>query len=489
MYFDGSFALKGAGAGVVLSPPTGETLKYIVRLDFKATNNMAEYEGLLAGLRAAAGLGIHRLIVKGDSQLVVNQVNKDYQCSDPMMAAYLAEVRKMERRFLGLEVKHVLRRDNQLADELARMSSSGTPPPVGVFEERLSQPSVSVPVGDEGGTLGPGRVPGVPPPAGNPSGGQASGDHRVAAGLDAEVESWIQPIRAYLCGQAAPEDDATAEKVARQAKRYALVDGHLYHRGANGTLLKCITREEGSTLLSDIHEGECGSHHSYRTLVGKAFRQGFYWPTALADACDLVRRCEACQFHAKQTHQPAQALQTIPLSWPFAVWGLDILGPFPKAVGGYEFLFVAIDKFTKWPEAEPVRKITAAAAVKFIRNIFVRFGVANRIITDNGTQFTSTAFVEFCEEMGTKICYASPAHPQSNGQAERATAAVLNDLKTRAFDRLHGQDQQWIEELPAVLWSIRIIPLRATGETPFFLVYGAEVVLPSELTFGSPRTR
>ena len=109
MFFDGSFALKGAGAGVVLSPPTGETLKYIVRLDFKATNNVAEYEGLLAGLRAAAGLGIRRLIVKGDSQLVVNQVNKDYQCSDPMMAAYLAEVRKMERRFLGLEVKHVLR--------------------------------------------------------------------------------------------------------------------------------------------------------------------------------------------------------------------------------------------------------------------------------------------------------------------------------------------------------------------------------------------
>ena len=140
------------------------------------------------------------------------------------------------------------------------MSSSGTPSPVGVFEERLSQPSISVPVGGEGGTLGVGRVPGDPPPAGSPSGGQAADGHRVAAGLDTEVESWIQPIRAYLCGQAAPEDDATAEKVARQAKRYALVDGHLYRRGANGTLLKCITREEGSMLLSDIHEVVCKSH-------------------------------------------------------------------------------------------------------------------------------------------------------------------------------------------------------------------------------------
>ena len=94
---------------MVLTPPTGKTLKYIIRLDFKATNNMAEYKGLLAGLRATAGLGVRRMIVKGDSRLVVNQVNKDYQCSDPIMVAYLAEVRRLERRFLGLEVKHVPR--------------------------------------------------------------------------------------------------------------------------------------------------------------------------------------------------------------------------------------------------------------------------------------------------------------------------------------------------------------------------------------------
>src|SRR5438105_14571116 len=114
-------------------------------------------------------------------------------------------------------------------------------------------------------------------------------------------------------------------------------------------------------------------------LVGKAFRQGFYWPTALVDACDLVRHCEACQFHAKQIHEPAQALQTIPLSWSFEVWGLDILGPFPKAVGGYEFLFMAIDKFTKRPEAEPARKITTSPAAKSIRGIFTMFAITDSI--------------------------------------------------------------------------------------------------------------
>ena len=135
----------------------------------------------------------------------------------------------------------------------------------------------------------------------------------------------------------------------------------------------------------DIHGGDCGHHSSSRTLVGKVFRSGFYWPTTLNDAAELVKSCEACQFHAKQIHQPAQGLQTIPLTWSFAVWGLDILGPFPRAPGGYRYLYVAIDKFTKWAEVEVVRTIPAGSAVKFIKGLVSRFGVPNRIITDNGS--------------------------------------------------------------------------------------------------------
>jgi hypothetical protein len=149
--------------------------------------------------------------------------------------------------------------------------------------------------------------------------------------------------------------------------------------------MRCITREEGCDLLADVHGGECRNHASSRTLVGKAFRHGFYWPTALQDAVELVRSCRACQFHAKQIHTLAQTLQMIPPSWPFAVWGLDIVGPFHRAVGGYRFLYVAIDKFTKWPEATPMVNINKQSAVKFIKSIICRFGVPNRIITDNGS--------------------------------------------------------------------------------------------------------
>src|SRR5437868_2540214 len=112
------------------------------------------------------------------------------------------------------------------------MASAWSLLPVEVFKERVTRPTISVPVQDEGGALGASRVPEDSPPAGNPGEGQASGGHRVAARLDTQVESWIQPIQAYLSGQAAPEDDAATEKVACQAKRYALVDGHLYCRGA-----------------------------------------------------------------------------------------------------------------------------------------------------------------------------------------------------------------------------------------------------------------
>jgi transposase InsO family protein len=248
--------------------------------------------------------------------------------------------------------------------------------------------------------------------------------------------AWISEIRDYLKENILPEDHVSAERIVRLAKRYAVVEGDLYRCGTNNILMRCITREEGCELLTEIHGGECGSHSSSCTLVGKAFRHSFYWPTALQDAAEMVKSCKACQFHAKQIHTPVQALQMIPPSWPFAVWGVDILGPFPRAVGGYRFLFIAIDKFTKWPEATPVVNITQGAAVAFLRSIVCRFGVPRRIITDNGTQFTSRLFQEYCEGIGTQLCFASMSHPRSNDQAERENTEILRGLKTRIYDCL-----------------------------------------------------
>jgi transposase InsO family protein len=203
----------------------------------------------------------------------------------------------------------------------------------------------------------------------------------------------------------------------------------------------------------------------------------------------MVKRCEAGQFHAKQLHQPAQGLQTISLTWAFAVWGLDILGPFPRAEGGYRYLYVAIDKFTKWAEVEPVRIVPVRSAVKFIQGLVYRFGVPHRIITDNGNQFTSGLFREYCASIGIKICFIFVTYPRSNGQAEHANAEVLKGLKTKSFNSKLGSSysKKWLDNLQSVLWSICTSATKPTGETPFFLVYGAEAVLPTDVKFGSPR--
>jgi hypothetical protein len=95
--------------------------------------------------------------------------------------------------------------------------------------------------------------------------------------------------------------------------------------------------------------------------------------------------------------------------------------------------------------------------------------------------------MQYIEDLGSKVCFASVAHPRSNSQAERANAEVLRGLRTRTFDRLHKCGRRWIDELPVVLWSIRTTPNRATGQTPFSLIYGAEAVLPTDLIYGSPR--
>jgi transposase InsO family protein len=136
-----------------------------------------------------------------------------------------------------------------------------------------------------------------------------------------------------------------------------------------------------------------------------------------------------------------------------------------------------------------VVSITQGAAVAFLKSIICRFGVPSRIITDNGTQFTSRVFQEYCEGIGTRLCFASVAHPRSNGQVERANAEILRGLKTRTYDCLKKHGANWVSELPSVLWGNRTTPSRATGEIPFFLVYGVEACLPPKIIMGSSRAQ
>jgi hypothetical protein len=136
---------------------------------------------------------------------------------------------------------------------------------------------------------------------------------------------------------------------------------------------------------------------------------------------------------------------------------------------------------------EPVCTIAARSDVEFIRGLVCRFGVPNRIIIDNGSQFTSGLFREYWASVGIKICFAFVANPRSKGQVVRANTKVLKGLKTRSFNsKLEAYGKKWLGNLQSILWSIRTSATKLTGETLFFLVYGAEAVLPTDVKFGSP---
>ena len=224
--------------------------------------------------------------------------------------------------------------------------------------------------------------------------------------------------------------------------------------------MKCVPRETGISILDEIHSGSCGNHAASRTLIGRAFRVGFYWPKAKEDVETLVQHCQSCQFFAKQQIQPASLLQNISLSWPFACWGLDMICPFKKAQGGYDHILVAVDKFTKWIEFKPINTLKASKAAEFIQDIIFRFGVPSKIITDLGTNFTGSDFSDFCDNWGIEICYASVAHPKGNGQVERANGMILQGLKSRIYDALKPYENKWIKELPYVIWGLRTQPSR-----------------------------
>ena len=152
-------------------------------------------------------------------------------------------------------------------------------------------------------------------------------------------------------------------------------------------------------------------------------------------------------------------------------------------------MLVTIDKFTKWIEARPVSVIKSKQAMLFFLDIIHRFGVPNSIIIDNGTQFIGKKFLRFYDEQHIRVDWATVAHPQTNGQVERTNGMLLQGLKPRIFNRLNKFGARWVTKLPTVLWSLRTTPNRATGYTPFFMVYSFEFVLPTDLDYEAPRIR
>ncbi|XP_076882850.1 uncharacterized protein LOC143531435 [Bidens hawaiensis] len=150
-------------------------------------------------------------------------------------------------------------------------------------------------------------------------------------------------------------------------------------------------------------------------------RAGYYWPAMFLSAVKEIQKCDNCQIHAPVGRKPKSTLIPVSSSWPFQKWGIDIVGHFPEGTGKAKFLVVAIDYFTKWVEAKPLRTITGERIKRFVwENIVCRFGLPYAIISDNGKQFANNPFREWCLQLKIKQTFASVALLQAIGQMERA---------------------------------------------------------------------
>ena len=254
----------------------------------------------------------------------------------------------------------------------------------------------------------------------------------------------------YLRTGVLPNEKDAARKLKVQASRFVLIKDVLYKKRFSRPFLRCLSHDEVNYVMREVHEGVYGKHSEARSLVHKLIRAGYYWPTMLKDAQAYVKACDKCQRFSNFIRQPFEELTPITAPWPFAQWGLDIMGPFPTAIKQLKFLVVDIDYVTKWVEVEALATITEKNIRNFVwRNIICRYRIPRALVSDNGKQFDNSVFKDFCSELGIKNHYLSPAHLHANGQVEVTNRSLLKIIKTR----LKGAKGIWPDELPSVLWA------------------------------------
>ena len=272
--------------------------------------------------------------------------------------------------------------------------------------------------------------------------------HAQVNQIEEVLPSWMDPIRLYIAMRELPNDRNKAHKVRIQSARFSMIDGQLYKRSLGGPYLMCLTPEQGRYVLAELHEGICENHPGGRTLAHRAHTQGYYWPTMKSDAADYFKKCDPYRRMSPILKSPMQDLVSISSPWPFAQWGIDIVGLLPTAPAQKKLLLIATDYFSKWIEADPFSSIKDRDVTRFIwKNIVCRFGIPRSIVSDNGPQFDSRVYQDFFQELKIKNLYSTPQYPQTNGQAEASNKTLLTALKRR-LDSAKGK---WVEELSGVL--------------------------------------
>ena len=278
-----------AGIGLQLRSPSRDKIELAIRLGFGASNNESEYETIIAGLELATTLSVDNLLIRNDSQLVVGQVNEEFESRDPRMVKYVSWVKQHLSSFQVWKLEHIPKDRNERADALSSVASS-LPLTKTIFLPIYYQPTSSI------------------------------GSQQINQ-VDENPPSWMDPISLHLSTCQLPSERDKAHKIQVQSARFSLVDGQLFKRFVGGPYLKCLMPEHSQYVLVELHEGICGNHPGGRTLAHQAYTQGSYWPTMRVDAANYTRKYDRFQRLAPILKSPVQDLISISSPWPLCSMG------------------------------------------------------------------------------------------------------------------------------------------------------------------------
>ncbi|GKA18508.1 reverse transcriptase domain-containing protein [Tanacetum coccineum] len=244
----------------------------------------------------------------------------------------------------------------------------------------------------------------------------------------------------------------------------------------NQIIRRCVDGREANDILDACHHGPTRGHHGPNYATKNVFDSGFYWPTIYRNAQDMVTHCDACQRQGKISQKDVMPQNPIQNVETFDVWGIDFMGPFPSSSGN-QYILVAVDYVSKWVEAKALPTNDARVVVRFLKQLFSRFGTPRAIINDRGTHFCNDQFAKVLAKYGVKHQLSTSYHPQTSDQVE-----VSNRGSKRILERTVGEHRaKWADKLDDALWAFHTAFKTPIGCTPYKLVYGKACHLPIKL--------
>jgi ribonuclease HI len=460
-----------AGVGLVFVTPEGGIIRYSLALTEPCTNNEAEYEALIVGLELSLELEIKAVRIFGDSQLIINQVIGEYKVLKPELIQYHQKAMELIKKIPYVSIEKVTRAVNGEADALAKLAKELGEP---------TEPEIHITVRNRR----PLSLCQITSDAGNENAESREAKQQEAMIIE-EDDDWRQPFIEYFQHGTLPNDKRAADQLRKRVLRFAYVGNTLYRRSYDQLWLRCVSGPEAEQVMREIHFGLCGAHQFGPKMKLKIKRMGYYWPTMVADCEDHAKKCCMCQMHGPFIHQAPNPLHPTVSSWPFSMWGTDIVGPIdPPTSRGHRFILAATDYFTKWAEAVPLKEVKASDVVKLFKtHILYRFSTPQRIISDNGTAFKSSKVYALAEQFNIDWRFSSIYNPRANGLAEAFNKTLINIMKKM----IDGNQRDWDNRLQEALWAYRITYRTPTQATPYSLAFGVEAVLPLEVELPSLR--